>query len=59
MSTHCCELCSSPETEAPLLAARFEGRELHFCPKCMPTLIHGLGRGELRQVLRRKAPLQD
>jgi hypothetical protein len=54
MSTVHCDLCDAPETERPLLAARFDGYDLHFCPKCMPSLIHGLTSDELKALLDQK-----
>lgn len=55
MATMTCDLCDAPETERPLLGARFDGADVRFCPKCMPTLIHGLTSDELKQVLLQKA----
>jgi hypothetical protein len=26
--------------EKPLLVLKFQGKELHICPQCMPILIH-------------------
>lgn len=53
-----CRLCGAGEDERPLLQARFEGKEVRFCPKCMPSLIHGMGSQELAELLRREAPAQ-
>ena len=40
MSTSTCLNCGSSEQERPLLAIKFQGRELHICPQCLPILIH-------------------
>lgn len=55
MSEILCDLCGASETERPLLGARFDKADVRFCPKCMPTLIHGLSADELKQVLQQKA----
>lgn len=49
-----CKLCECSETDRPLFEARFNGSSIHVCPKCMPTLIHGLTSKELKQVLGEK-----
>lgn len=46
-----CVLCDAPESERPLFGSRFDGQDVRFCPKCMPTLIHGLTTPEIKQVL--------
>jgi hypothetical protein len=50
-----CEICGTEETERPLFEARFEGRTVAFCPRCLPTLIHALTPLEAKQLLRDKA----
>lgn len=59
MSTLHCDLCGTSETERPLIGARFDGFDMRFCPKCMPTLIHGLTPPELQKVLREKAAARE
>jgi hypothetical protein len=59
MPTLHCDLCDTPETERPLITARFDGFDMRFCPKCMPTLIHGLTSQELQAVLREKAKARE
>lgn len=59
METLHCELCGAEETERPLFAARFEKREVAFCPRCLPTLIHALTPLETKQVLHEKAALRN
>ncbi len=36
-----CYLCSSDETEAPLLPVRHKGESRWVCTRCLPRLIHG------------------
>lgn len=55
MSELHCVLCGASETERPLIGARFDGVVVQFCPKCMPTLIHGLTAQELQGILKEKA----
>ena len=50
-----CLFCGAPETERPLFSARYNGAPVAFCPKCLPTLIHGLTPSEVKQVLDDKA----
>jgi hypothetical protein len=40
MSTSACLNCGSSEMERPLLSLRFQDKELHICPECLPILIH-------------------
>lgn len=40
MSTSICLNCGSSEMERPLLALKFQQKELYICPQCLPTLIH-------------------
>jgi len=49
-----CSLCGTPETQRPLLAARFDCREVRFCPGCLPQLIHGLAPEDMAAELRQK-----
>ena len=35
-----CLNCGRSEQEAPLLALKFQEREFHICPQCLPILIH-------------------
>jgi len=55
METLTCELCGTPETQRPLLAARFDGHDAHFCPACIPALIHGVPAEDMARALRDKA----
>jgi hypothetical protein len=50
-----CILCGTPETERPLLAARFDKKDVHVCPGCIPTLIHGVAAPEMAQMLRERS----
>jgi hypothetical protein len=50
-----CALCGTPEDQRPLLPARFDGREVHFCPGCIPSLIHGMPAEQMAQHLRDNA----
>ena len=50
-----CALCGAPEELRPLLQARFDGKVVHFCPGCMPSLIHGLPPEALAERLRQRA----
>jgi Fe-S-cluster-containing hydrogenase component 2 len=36
-----CFRCDAGEDEVPLLPARYQGRSLWVCTRCLPTLIHG------------------
>ena len=36
-----CERCGAGEFDAPLMAARTEGRSCWVCVRCLPALIHG------------------
>ena len=40
MPTSTCLNCGSTEMERPLLALKFQNRELSICPQCLPILIH-------------------
>jgi hypothetical protein len=40
MSNSTCLNCGSSEMERPLITLKFQGKELHICPQCLPTLIH-------------------
>ena len=40
MSNATCLNCGSSELERPLIALKFQGKELYICPQCLPTLIH-------------------
>lgn len=35
-----CLNCGSSEMDRPLLTLRFQGKEVHLCPECMPIMIH-------------------
>ncbi len=35
-----CFNCQRSEQEAPLLTLHYQGKTLHICPQCLPTLIH-------------------
>lgn len=59
MATQHCALCGVPETERPLIKARFDGTDVYFCPPCMPSLIHGLTSQELLELLRGSAASLD
>lgn len=50
-----CILCGTPETERPLLAARFDKKDVHVCPGCMPALIHGAPPEEIAKAIRSRA----
>lgn len=50
-----CVLCGTSETERPLLAARFDKKDVHVCPGCIPTLIHGVAAPEMAQMLRERS----
>ena len=51
-----CVLCGTPESQRPLLPARFAGRDAHFCPGCIPALIHGMPPEQMAEVLRERLP---
>ena len=40
MLNYICLNCGSSETERPLIALRFQGKEFYICPQCLPMLIH-------------------
>jgi hypothetical protein len=40
MSTSTCINCGSSEMERPLIALKFQQKELNICPQCLPILIH-------------------
>jgi hypothetical protein len=40
MSTSACLNCGTSEKDRPLLTIKFQSRELHICPQCLPILIH-------------------
>lgn len=42
MNTEQCALCGATEDQRPLITARYKQQAVHFCPGCMPALIHGL-----------------
>jgi hypothetical protein len=54
MSELTCILCGTPETDRPLLAARFDKKDIHVCPGCIPTLIHGMPAPDMAQLLRER-----
>jgi hypothetical protein len=35
-----CLNCGTSEQERPLLILKFQEKELHICPQCLPILIH-------------------
>ena len=40
MSTSTCLNCGSSEMERPLLTIKFQEKDFHICPQCLPILIH-------------------
>lgn len=40
MSHSTCLNCGASEMERPLVALKFQEKDLHICPQCLPTLIH-------------------
>lgn len=40
MSNATCLNCGSSEMDRPLLTLRFQEKEVHICPECMPIMIH-------------------
>ena len=40
MSDSKCLNCGTTEQERPLLTVKFQRKEFHICPQCLPTLIH-------------------
>jgi hypothetical protein len=40
MSTSTCLNCGRSEQEIPLLAVKFQEKDFHICPQCLPILIH-------------------
>ena len=40
MSTATCLNCGGTEMDRPLIGLKFQEKELHNCPQCLPTLIH-------------------
>lgn len=40
MSKSICLNCGASETDRPLLALKFQQKELYICPQCLPILIH-------------------
>ncbi|MBP7692371.1 MAG: hypothetical protein KA764_10660 [Anaerolineales bacterium] len=49
-----CLVCQRAESEIPLAAWRYQGRELWICPDCLPRLIHH--RAELADQLAAAPP---
>jgi hypothetical protein len=39
-TTAACVNCDRGEAEAPVLAWRYQGRDLWICSDCLPVLIH-------------------
>jgi len=35
-----CLNCNATEQEKPLLAVKYQSKELFICPQCLPILIH-------------------
>ena len=35
-----CFSCGMTESDVPLIQLKFEGRQIHICPQCLPVLIH-------------------
>jgi hypothetical protein len=35
-----CLKCNVNENEKPLLTLKFQEKEIHICPQCLPVLIH-------------------
>jgi hypothetical protein len=35
-----CINCGRSEQEIPLVVLRYQGKDWHLCPGCLPTLIH-------------------
>jgi len=40
MSNATCLNCGASEMDRPLLALRFQDKDVYICPQCMPILIH-------------------
>jgi hypothetical protein len=40
MSNATCLNCGGTERDRPLIALKFQEKELYICPQCLPTLIH-------------------
>lgn len=40
MSTLTCLNCGASEMDRPLISLKFQEKELHICPQCLPVLIH-------------------
>jgi hypothetical protein len=40
MQSSTCLNCGSSDVERPLIPLKFQGREIHICPQCLPILIH-------------------
>ena len=40
MPTATCLNCGVSELERPLLNLKYQQKELHICPQCLPILIH-------------------
>jgi hypothetical protein len=36
-----CEICKNTENEKPIFTTAYQGRKLHVCAHCLPSLIHG------------------
>lgn len=44
MTEPTCLNCGISEQERPLLTIKFQGKEFHICPQCLPILIHEPGK---------------
>ncbi len=40
MPTLTCLNCGASEMDRPLISLKFQQKELHICPQCLPILIH-------------------
>jgi hypothetical protein len=40
MSNAACLNCGGTQMYRPLIALKFQEKELYICPQCLPTLIH-------------------
>lgn len=49
-----CSNCGMSETDAPLLALRYAGKDAWICSRCIPTLVHNPD--ALAETLRAASP---